>query len=306
MSSSTKINLEENIQANVQRIMQTRVDTCRKALTHAPSHEAIHQARKELKKIRAIVRLVRPHLGEEAYREANHYFRDAARLISDARDVTASEETATKLQSVLSSRRDRQAIEQFKRHLQAKKAAITRYQVQRDHLLESVLEALVDAEQFYRSWAITEEGFEALSPGIRKIYKQCVKRQKKAYAEDTPEGFHQWRKSVKYLRYQIDALSTLWPGMLGALESELNLLTDYLGDDHDFYVLQGILQQHEAIRPETLRSLNRHIEQRRSILQHSAKVLSDKLFYPKSNHFVEPIAHCWRVEAENIEIPIIT
>ena len=174
---STKIDIQQNIQANVQRIMQVRIDTCRQTLASDHPHRAIHQARKEMKKIRALLRLLRYQIGEENYREANRYFRDAARLISDTRDVTAGWETADELLSLLTSPRDRRAVVQLKRHLRAKKAAITRYQVHRGSLLVSVQDALAGAEQFHRSWTITEDGFAALRKGMKRTYRQCIKSQ---------------------------------------------------------------------------------------------------------------------------------
>ena len=295
---STKINTQENIQANVQRIMQTRIDACREALQLENPHRAIHQSRKEIKKIRAVLRLVRPQIGEDSYQDANEYFRDAARLISDARDVTASGDTASQLQSFLTSSRDRRAVQQLKRHLWAKKSAITRYQVRRDQLLVTVREALSGAEQFHRSWTILEDGFEALAPGIKRVYKQCLKRMKVAYQQDTPHGYHQWRKSVKYLRYQVDTLSPLRPGLLDALESEMSQLTDYLGDDHDLFVLRKMIEQNELMADGTVRSVFRTMEERRNTLQESAKSLSQKLFYQKPKRFVEPFAFWWEVESQ--------
>lgn len=293
---STKIDIQQNIQANVQRIMQTRIDACRQTLTSDHTHRAIHQARKEMKKIRALLRLVRYQIGDENYREANRYFRDAARLISDARDVAAGWETASYLQALLTSSRSRRAVGQLKRHLRAKKAAITRYQVHSGPLLVSVQEALADAEQFHRSWTITEDGFAALEKGMKRIYRQCSKRQRVAYEHNTPEGYHEWRKSVKYLRYQLDTLSPLWPGPLRALEGELNQLTDYLGDDHDLVVLREMIEGNELMRGETANSVFRVMEEQRETLQQAAKPLSEKLFYQKPKRFIEPLAYWWEVE----------
>ena len=45
--------------------------------------EAIHDARKRCKKVRGLVRAVRPALGEDVYRVANDTARDAARELSD-------------------------------------------------------------------------------------------------------------------------------------------------------------------------------------------------------------------------------
>ena len=295
---STQINLPESIQVNVQRIMQTRIDRCRAHLHQDAPHEAIHQTRKELKKIRALLRLIRYQIGEEAYQTANHYFRDAARLISDARDVSAGWETAEELQSLLTTARDRQAVGRLKRHLRAKKAAITRYQVHGDKLLESVTEALAEAEQLHRAWTISDDGFEAVEKGIKRIYRQCQKRQAVAYSQDDPKAFHQWRKSVKYLRYQVDTLSPLWPGLLQALEGELNLLTDYLGDDHDLLVLQETIKEAKVMPPATQRSVFGTIDERRAQLQQEALPLAKKLFAQKPKKFVAGLARWWQIEAE--------
>ena len=293
---STQIHIQESIQANVQRIMQIRIDACRQSLQQDEPHTAVHQARKQMKKIRALLRLVRYPIGEENYREANTYFRDAARLISDARDVAASWETASQLESLLTTPGDRRAVGQLKRHLRAKKAAITRYQVHRGSLLSSVQDALEDAERFHRSWTITEDGFSAVAHGIKHVYRQCQKRREAAYKHPTPEAFHEWRKSVKYLRYQVDTLSLLWPGLLGALEKELHQLTDYLGDDHDLVVLQEMLEATERMPPATARSVFQVIEEQRASLQQSAKLLSQKLFYRKPKRFVADLAYWWEVE----------
>ena len=295
---STQTNLQESVQVNVQRIMQARIDQCRAHLHQDAPHEAIHQTRKELKKIRALLRLIRYQIGEEAYQTANHYFRDAARLISDARDVSAGWETAEELQSLLTTARDRQAVGRLKRHLRAKKAAITRYQVHGDKLLESVTEALADAEQLHRAWTISDDGFEAVEKGIKRIYWQCQKRQAVAYSQDDPKAFHQWRKSVKYLRYQVDTLSPLWPGLLQALEGELNLLTDYLGDDHDLLVLQETIKEAKVMPPATQRSVFSTIDERRAQLQQEALPLAKKLFAQKPKEFVADLARWWQVEAE--------
>ena len=48
--------------------------------------EAIHSARKELKKARATLRLLRKALGDAVYKRENAAIRDAARPLSDVRD----------------------------------------------------------------------------------------------------------------------------------------------------------------------------------------------------------------------------
>src|SRR6202012_843867 len=59
--------------------------------------EGIHGARKDLKKARAALRLVREEVGEETFKRENHALRDAARMLSASRGAAAKLETLAAL-----------------------------------------------------------------------------------------------------------------------------------------------------------------------------------------------------------------
>ena len=292
----TTIDPRHPVDESVRQIMQNRIEACRAALRDDDPHQAIHQARKQLKKIRALVRLVRNTIGADHYQAANAYFRDAARLISDARDATAILETIDHLQTTVDKQREQTLLKKVKRHLGGKKAAITRYSINQDHLLNQVLTALQDAESYYQDWSLpATTDFSAFSGGIKRIYKRGRKAQQKAYREQTAEAFHDWRKRVKYLRYQVKLLSPLWPAPLNVLEDELHQLTDYLGDDHDLFVLRQAIAQADLPNNQALHSLYATIETQRSTLEQAARPLSEKLYYEKPKRWVKTLAHYWEV-----------
>jgi CHAD domain len=54
---------------------------------------AVHESRKAFKRLRALVRVSRDALGDEAYRRENTIFRDAGRRLSAARDAAVMVET---------------------------------------------------------------------------------------------------------------------------------------------------------------------------------------------------------------------
>ena len=60
--------------------------------------EAVHEARKDLKKIRSAIRLVRKSLGDELYRRENNHYRDIGRELSGFRDAEVLVETLDGLQ----------------------------------------------------------------------------------------------------------------------------------------------------------------------------------------------------------------
>ena len=70
------------------------------AIAHLTSsedrHEAIHEARKSVKKVRALLRLLEPQLGNVA-RNANRRLRDLGRTMSVLRDSAAMVETFDQL-----------------------------------------------------------------------------------------------------------------------------------------------------------------------------------------------------------------
>ncbi len=290
---SFSIALDKSPTENIQSLMQERINHCRQALQNEKHpHKAIHQARKELKKVRAIVRLVRLDIGQEAYAKTNAYFRDIARKLSAARDASAVLDTLYDLEARLTTKKDQALLQKIKRHLGAKKAAVTRYQINGRQVLPEAWQDLQQAEHYIEAMALQHEDFNAFQPGIRKVYGRCRKGLKHAYALQTPEAFHQWRKRVKYLRYQLDILTPLWPQPLTVLEDELHTLSDYLGDEHDLTVFK---EQVQAMPNHAAQdSVFAAMDAIKQTLQQAARPLGHKLFYLKPAAFTGWLETCWK------------
>ena len=73
--------------------------------------EAIHDARLCIKKMRALLRLVRKSLGEETYQTEDKDYRDTARTLSRVRDSAALLESFTKLSEYFSEQLSGDAAE---------------------------------------------------------------------------------------------------------------------------------------------------------------------------------------------------
>jgi len=84
---SYRWNVEESATANVRRVAMEQVDEALTAVgSKAPVAERIHEVRKRGKRIRALLRLVRPSLGK-AYAAENAAVRDATRPLAPIRDA---------------------------------------------------------------------------------------------------------------------------------------------------------------------------------------------------------------------------
>src|SRR5262245_29617317 len=90
----------ESFCKGMRRIARKQVE---KALQHRTGQDndsrdaAVHNARKSFKKVRAMLRLVRPAIGEKRYHRENGCFRDAGRPLTEVRDAKILVETLDEL-----------------------------------------------------------------------------------------------------------------------------------------------------------------------------------------------------------------
>ena len=87
----------ESARDAVRRIATGEIDAVIAALEAPGRPETVHDVRKATKRLRALLRLVRGHLGERRYDRENRTFRDAARALSPARDAEVLVATANRL-----------------------------------------------------------------------------------------------------------------------------------------------------------------------------------------------------------------
>ncbi|MFG0333894.1 MAG: CHAD domain-containing protein, partial [Maioricimonas sp. JB049] len=95
---SYRFEQSESIPHGLGRIAVEQIDKAvREIKDHALGrHDVVHQVRKRFKKIRGLVRIVRPALGNQ-YGPINTWYRDAGRTLSEIRDATTLIETFDRL-----------------------------------------------------------------------------------------------------------------------------------------------------------------------------------------------------------------
>src|SRR3982074_2226408 len=92
---------DEKLSDGIRRIARNQIRAIRKELgPKRPQGQggSIHEIRKRVKKLRALLRLVRSGPGQKNLREENRNFRGIARVLSPRRDVEVQLKTLDKLQ----------------------------------------------------------------------------------------------------------------------------------------------------------------------------------------------------------------
>ncbi|MFO8140307.1 MAG: CHAD domain-containing protein [Marinobacter sp.] len=240
---SYKLKRNKTVQKSIRRIGGEQID---KAIAEIDDpkldrHEAIHQVRKRCKKLRALVRLVRPALGK-TYKCENKRFRDIARNLAGMRDEQSMVEALERLLETLDEA-ERKKFDGVLGELRARRdAAVASTEQDPEVLLANARQALVRARDAVGCWQLDVDGFQAAGGGLAQTYNRGRKAVKRAFKTGSASDFHEWRKRVKYHTHHLQLLEQLWPRVNKAWRNESKALADILGNDHDLAMLDALLE----------------------------------------------------------------
>lgn len=289
---------KESVRKGVGRIALDQLDRARDELTdpQLDHGEAVHQARKRFKKIRAVLRLVRPVLGKSRYRRHNRTFRDLGRALSGPRDAEVMVETLDKLLGSESHDPAPPVFTALRAHLEAQRDA---WSTERGGELESrmaeVEQALAAARPALEHLPLKATGYDAVAPGLKRAYKRGRKALSRAVDDPGDEHFHELRKRVKDHWYHTRLLKKVWPGAMTCRADLLKDLSDLLGDDHDLAVFRSMLIEAPAgsLSAGERERLERLVAERQARLRERAVPLARRLYAEKPKHHTRRIAGYW-------------
>ena len=270
--------------------------------------EAVHDARKRLKKVRAVLRLARGEVEPAFYTLENARFRDVGRALAPFRDAHARH---AGFRGLVTRHRDLLAHDAFRdveSILRAdRRARVAAFPASEER--SAALATLRDAAGRPEKWPIEATAFDTLRPGLERIYRQGGRRMRAAFEDPTPQRFHDWRKSVKYLWYQMRILQAVWPDLLKPATETLHELSDVLGEAHDLSEVARVVHGFDppfanGAAGELLAEL---VSGRCVALQARARPLGERLYAEEAPAFVDRLESYWRAwrredpEAQSME-----
>jgi CHAD domain-containing protein len=274
----------------------------------ADRHEVVHELRKSGKKIRSALRLVRDEV--EFYKRENVFFRDLMRHISDIRDAKANIETLDKLYALYEA----QLVDDTFRSVRDYLVEMLRDQeavvFDENDVFRHIRGALEKKIEDIQAWPLDISGLQPVSGGIKRVYKRGKKACKKADKTRSTQDFHEWRKRVKYLRYQLDILNRIWPGYMSALENELHDVSDWTGFDHDLHNLASSvgLCDEAFDSPDQKRLFHALLNHQRGMFQQMALLKGRRFYIDSPGAFAKKIGIYWKRQKEEVhsKYPTIT
>lgn len=220
----------------VQRIAREQVDGAITAIAGKEPALATHEVRRCCKKVRALVRLVRP--GLECARHENQSFREIAALLSGSRDAKVLLDTFDLLTADVPVELDRNSLDKVRQRLSDHRDQAA--PIPGADPLEEARVRLGTAAARIQNWAIAGDGkhggWQAIEGGLLRVYREGREGARALQVGAPAETWHDLRKQVKYHWYHTRLLEPVWPGPMRQREGQLGRLGEALGEHHDICV----------------------------------------------------------------------
>jgi len=195
----------------------------------------VHSTRKGIKRLRAHLRLARDAIEENKYRAEDADLREIGRLLAPARDAYVIGETLASLESPA-------GWEAASGYIQA------HHRTAIDELLAGPLhEARTRLGKVRQRWLTHPVHLEApaVTAAVMRTYHRGRLERERAMATAQARAFHQWRKRVKYLRYQLEAIGVAQASIATWVD-----LGETLGFEHDHTVFIGFCDENIDMCPD--------------------------------------------------------
>jgi aldose 1-epimerase len=280
--------------SEIRRVARGRVESAVRSLREADPAtrpDAVHEARKDMKKMRAVLRLVREEVGSATFRSENRRYRDAARLLSDSRDAEVLVETVESLGVALPG--DAPPLDPMIDRLRAgRDARSAEGSHLADHQLLEAARTIEEGGRVIDQWDLTASDWQLFAGGLRRTYRDGRRGLDLVETDATPENVHEWRKRVKDLWYQLRLLRNSWKSGLKANVREADRLAQLLGDYNDLSILLDELTANQSEDPATpfLKSI---ATARQAELLAEALPLGRRIYAEKPGQFAGRIGAYW-------------
>lgn len=286
----------EPVGPGVRRVILGQVDD---AIAHLRGEaevepgEAIHEARKDIKKVRSALRLVRQEIGDDSWRLENDHYRDVARTLGGFRDAEI-------LVEALGSLTERFGPPTGERSGGLREQLET--EVRQAHDDGSIKRAMASAaadlsagRSRIEGLPLDGDGWDLIGPGIHRSYRRGRRRLRTVEEQASVANLHELRKRVKDLWYQLRLIRDADVHMIGSLAGHAHDLSDHLGDDHDLALLreEGARRRTAFAEPGDQRILADLIDRRRGELQFAAISLGERIYAEKPKRFIKRLEGRW-------------
>jgi CHAD domain-containing protein len=280
---SYKLRVDQSLGKNLGRIFCQEVGATLAVAkgVDEPNDTRVHAMRKHLKKARAILQLVRKKIGK-AFRREDRRLRDVGRLMTEIRDAEVRLQTMRQLEDAM--HHHYLSYQKIERLLALE---LENFLVASGDWRNSAIPMLERACEEAEQWPIDDYRSKQLRHAIEHTYKSGRSALAALKAKPSARKFHELRKQVKLLDYQLRILRPLNHVVIGSVSGELTDLGHLLGRIHDLNFLADRLrrersEKHWGKQDDALLTV---IENCEAELQRDGMEMAERFFAERKSEF---------------------
>jgi CHAD domain-containing protein len=210
----------------------------------AKKGNAVHETRKAIKRLRALLHLIKPAMRKADFRIGDARLKQIAKSLSGVREIQAMIETVAKLDAYDEQVGRGPVASQLRAHLEEMRDAAETSP--NGSGAERARKLLKQARHAFDKIELESDDFAVLAKTVERDYRKARDAYKRAYELGEDEAFHDWRKYVQRHWRQLLLVAPGWPKALRPHIALARDLSEILGEDHDLYILSQFVEQKAA------------------------------------------------------------
>jgi len=282
----------ETIAHGLRRLARDELQSARDGLGggSVPPDTAIFEARKSLKKVRTIRDLIAADEGAHLNR-AKKMLRRVNRRLSTLRDADALLDILKKLRRSNPRLFDEHTFARVRRRLANHKRASMAAAADTG-AWDSVDRDLRALRRNAKRWQPKHRRFRALGEGLRVTLRKGRQALERAQRRQRADDFHEWRKRVKALWYDLRLIEECSPEISRDVMA-LHRAQAELGDDHNLEVLCEELSMDPAVCD--VERLRHAVHRYQRALRRKAVADAARIYSRLPDEYLRDVRYAWKI-----------
>lgn len=290
---SYQIHPRQDLEKSLKEILTANLEDALKVLSISQGlhKERFKQARKALKKSRAILRLFKEVIESDKFEEEDLNLKEIARAFRDVRDAHVTEDVFQRFLKEVSVQGEKNTFSEIQSFLVSTSRQTVEKVFSDETSLRNALAQIKAAQERIPLIKVKGEVWGAVVAGVQHTYADCRDYSRVCLESKTPSDWIGWRKSVKYLRVELDFLNAFLSDEMKAWNRQLHDLSDLLGRNQDLLLITQEIEENQKVFKDE-KALNGFLsisKEYRKNLRKIARKLGEKLFEQNPKGFARAV-----------------